>query len=109
MKKFLKSLGVFASVSGSIAASGATYNISVEKSGFVPSSIDAKAGEDVTLVVTRKTDSTCATSIQVPSKKLSYELPRDKPVTVKLGKLERGQVDFGCGMNMMIGGVVTAK
>ncbi len=109
MKKLLKSLGFFAGVSGSIAASAATYNISVEKSGFVPSSIDAKAGEDVTLVVTRKTDSTCATSIQVPSKKLSYELPRDKPVTVKLGKLERGQVDFGCGMNMMIGGVVTAK
>lgn len=58
---------------------------------------------------TRKTDETCATEIQVPSKKITKKLPLNKTVTVNLGRLEKGEIRFGCGMNMMVGGIISVK
>ena len=45
-----------------------------------------------------------AKQIQVPSKKVKLDLPLNKSVQVDLGKLEKGEIRFGCGMNMMAGG-----
>lgn len=47
-----------------------TVDLSVTEKGFEPNTIDVKPGTNVTLKVTRKTDSTCATAIQIPQKKL---------------------------------------
>jgi plastocyanin domain-containing protein len=80
--------------------------VAVTEQGFVPNSVQASAGDVVTLVFTRKTDSTCATSVVVPKNKIKEPLPLNKPVTVKLGKLEKGKISFGCGMGMMMGGSV---
>lgn len=81
-----------------------SIELAVTENGFEPNSIDVKPGTDVTLKVTRKTDSTCASQVQVPSKKIKVDLPLNKTVTVALGKLEKGEIRFGCGMNMMEGG-----
>jgi len=78
--------------------------LSVTENGFEPKFIDVKPGTDVVLEVTRKTESTCAKEIQVPSKKIKVELPRDKMISIALGKLEKGEIRFGCGMNMMEAG-----
>lgn len=87
-----------------------TIQIEVTEKGFVPSSIDVKPGTDVTLVVTRKTDSTCATNIQVPVKNIkNTDLPLNKPVTIALGVLTKGEIKFGCGMNMMDSGNIHVK
>jgi plastocyanin domain-containing protein len=83
--------------------------LSVTENGFEPKSIDVKPGTDVVLEVTRKTDSTCAKEIQVPSKKIKVELPRDKMVSIALGKLEKGEIRFGCGMNMMEAGRIIVR
>lgn len=83
--------------------------LSVTENGFEPKSIDVKSGTDIVLEITRKTDSTCATQIQVPSKKIKVELPRDKMVSIALGKLEKGEIRFGCGMNMMEAGRIIAR
>jgi plastocyanin domain-containing protein len=83
--------------------------LSVTENGFEPKSIDVKPGTNVVLEVTRKTDSTCANQIQVPSKKIKVELPRDKMVSIALGKLEKGEIRFGCGMNMMEAGRIIAR
>lgn len=103
MKKLL--LGLLAlSPALSIASTGQvkqTISVEVTDKGFVPNSIDVKPGTDVTLAVTRKTEETCATEILVPSKKIKHALPLNETVTVALGKLEKGEVKFGCGMNLM--------
>src|SRR5438128_2666411 len=83
--------------------------ISVTEKGFEPSSIDVKPGHPVQLNITRKTDSTCSTSIQIPAKKIKRELPLNKTVSIDLGKLEKGEIKFGCGMNMMDSGKIYVK
>lgn len=86
-----------------------TIDLSVTEKGFEPKTIDVKPGSDVVLNVTRKTDTTCAKQIQVPSKKVKMDLPLNKSVEVALGKLEKGEIRFGCGMNMMEAGQILVK
>lgn len=80
-------------------------DLQVTEKGFEPSSIDVKPGIPVILKVTRKTDSTCATQIKIQSKNIKKDLPLNKPVTIALGKLDKGEIRFGCGMDMITGNV----
>jgi plastocyanin domain-containing protein len=80
-----------------------TYNLAVTEEGFIPSTLNVKPGAEVILNVTRKTNSTCATQIKVPSKNIKQELPLNKVVKINLGKLEKGEVKFSCGMDMVSG------
>jgi plastocyanin domain-containing protein len=86
-----------------------SYEMKVTPKGFEPASLKVSPGENVSLKITRVTEETCALSIQVPSLKLSKDLPLNKAVEVKLGKLQKGEVKFGCGMGMMIGGVIVVQ
>jgi len=80
--------------------------LQVTEKGFEPSSVDVKPGVPVVLKVTRKTDSTCATQIKIQSKNIKKDLPLNKPITIALGKLEKGEIRFGCGMDMITGNIV---
>lgn len=84
-------------------------NLTVTEKGFEPNSVNVKPGETVVLNITRKTDSTCATKIQVPAKKIKADLPLNKTVSVDLGTLEKGEIRFGCGMDMMEGGKILVQ
>lgn len=76
--------------------------VEVTTEGFVPNTIEVKPGTNVTLQITRKTDSTCANEVQVPSKNIKKTpLPLNKTVEIALGELKAGEVKFGCGMDMM--------
>lgn len=86
-----------------------SVDLAITANGFEPKSIDVKPGSDVVLNVTRKTETTCATQIQVPAKNVKVDLPLNKTVTVALGRLEKGEIKFGCGMNMMEGGKILVK
>ena len=77
--------------------------VSVTDKGFEPSTINVKPGASVILNITRKTDATCATQVQVPSKKIKKDLPLNQMVSVDIGKVKKGEIAFGCGMNMMLG------
>ena len=91
-------------------AESKTIAVEVTESGFQPSSIDVKPGTDVTLKVTRKTEATCSTEIQVPSKGIQKTaLPLNETVVVALGKLDKGEVRFGCGMDMMDSGRINVR
>lgn len=84
--------------------------VEVTTAGFVPNSIDVAPGTDVTLEVTRKTEETCSKDIQVPSKQVGKTaLPLGKPVLVALGKLDQGEIKFGCGMDMMDSGKIHVR
>ncbi len=84
-------------------------DLQVTEKGFVPNKIDVATDKPVELKITRKTDNTCSTSIQIPALKLKKDLPLNKTVTVILGKLTKGEIRFGCGMNMMDSGIIYVK
>jgi len=65
-----------------------TVEISVTDEGFVPSKVKAKKGEKVRLVVTRRTDSTCAKEIVVKDHGIKQPLPLDRPVKVLLRSID---------------------
>ena len=75
--------------------------ISVTDKGFEPKSVDVKPGTDVILEVTRKSESTCATKIQIPSQKVLRDLPMNQMVSIALGVVKKGEIRFGCAENMM--------
>ena len=79
---------------------GVEVPISVTENGFEPSRIEVKHDQPVTLLVTRKTDQTCATEIVVPSRGITQSLPLNQTVRVALGPLKTGEVAFACGMDM---------
>lgn len=83
-----------------------TAILSVTEKGFEPSSIDVKPGVHLVLKITRKTDSTCATQVQIPSQKIKKDLPLNKEVSIEIGKLEKGEIRFACGMNMLEGKII---
>lgn len=108
MKKIFLALTLL--TSASLWAADSTkeqvVNIEVTENGFQPKSIDVKPNVPVVLKITRKTDSTCSTQIQIPSKKIKKDLPLNETVTVAIGKLGKGEIKFGCGMSMMDGGII---
>jgi plastocyanin domain-containing protein len=106
MKAFLL-LGVLSFGSFAFAKVGSEkVSVQVTDKGFSPSSIQVKAGTLVTLEITRTTDATCSTSVQIPSLKIKKDLPLNQKVSVDLGFLAKGTIKFGCGMDMMDGGTI---
>lgn len=83
-----------------------TISLQVTENGFEPNNIKVKPGTHVILKVTRKTDKTCATAIQIKDKKIKKELPLNKEVSIDLSNLEKGDVRFACGMDMISGHIV---
>jgi plastocyanin domain-containing protein len=64
--------------------------VTVTEDGFEPSKIKAKKGEKVRLVVTRKTNSTCAKEIVIKDQGINQPLPLDKAVTVEFTPSKSG-------------------
>jgi plastocyanin domain-containing protein len=85
------------------------YKLVVTEKGFEPDQLKVQANTPVTLKITRKTNQTCAREITVPAQNIKTELPMNREVTVRLAALPKGEIKFGCGMNMMVGGVMVAE
>ena len=83
-----------------------TIPLQVTEKGFEPSEIKVKPGTHVVLKVTRKTDKTCATEIVIKERKIKTELPLNKEVSVDVGVLQKGDIRFACGMNMLSGHLI---
>jgi len=88
------------------AAVSPRVEVAVTDEGFVPSRIPAKAGTPLTMVITRKTDKTCAREILFAGQEGKTELPLNKAVEVVYTPKAAGEIKFGCAMGMMIGGVL---
>ncbi len=80
-----------------------TLNVSVTGNGFEPSKIKANKGEKVRLVVTRKTNSTCAKEIVIKDHGINQPLPLDKAVAVEFTPAKSGEIRYACGMDMISG------
>jgi plastocyanin domain-containing protein len=83
--------------------------ISVTKRGFDPDNIHVPANKPVTLVFTRKTDSTCARSVVIKlddGKKIEKELPLNKPIEIAVTFPKAGKLGYACAMDMAQGVIV---
>jgi plastocyanin domain-containing protein len=84
-------------------------DVEVTEAGFLPARIPAKAGKPLTLVITRKTDRTCAREILFAGQEGKTELPLNKTVEVTYTPKASGEVKFGCAMGMMVAGVLAVS
>ena len=85
-----------------------TVEVTVTSKGFEPANVKVKAGHPVRLVVTRKTDKTCATEIILDDLGINQPLPLDTPVTVEFTPSESGTLRYACAMDH-ISGLVTIQ
>jgi len=83
--------------------------MSVTERGYEPSPIRVKKGEPLKLVITRKTDATCATSIVIDELKLQKDLPLQQPVEIAFTPEKSGTLSYGCAMGRMISGVILVE
>src|SRR5512141_12807 len=89
-KRIALSLAVAASLALALVAVGCgggggvkeRVTVEVTQDGFVPKEIPAKAGQAITLVVTRKTDLTCAKQIVFADLGVQKDLPLNQAVEV---------------------------
>ncbi len=88
---------------GTVQKGVRTVEMTVTEDGFVPAKIKAQKGEKLRLVVTRKTDRTCATEIVIKDHGIRTPLPLGKTVTVELTPKKSGELKYACGMDMITG------
>jgi len=82
------------------------FEIAVTDTGFAPGTITVPAGHPVTLVVTRKTDQTCAKEIVFPDQGIRKALPLNQAVEIALPASRPGEIAYKCGMDMLYAKVV---
>jgi plastocyanin domain-containing protein len=87
-------------------AAARRVEITVTDKGFEPDRVAVKKGEALELVVTRKTDDTCAKKIAIPGAKVKAALPLNEAVTLKLTPAKVGELKYICGMDMVSGVLV---
>ena len=80
--------------------------LTVTEKGFEPSEIKVKPGTHVVLKVVRKTKKTCATQLVIKEKKIKSDLPLNKEVSIDVGVLQKGDIRFACGMDMLSGHLI---
>lgn len=78
----------------------------VTTQGFVPAQVKVKLGQPVKLVVTRKTDMTCAKEIVIKDYGINKPLPLNQPVEVTFTPVKPGQVRCACAMDMISGVII---
>jgi plastocyanin domain-containing protein len=83
--------------------------LNVSEFGFEPQTVRVQAGKPVTLVVTRQTDDTCATELVIPDAGVRIPLPLHVAVTVTFVPTKTGRLRYGCGMQMMVSGVLLVE
>ena len=79
--------------------------MAVTDMGFQPNAITIKKGQAAVLVMTRKTNQTCATEAIFAETGRKYDLPLNQPVRIDLTGVSPGKVHWACGMDMEHGTV----
>lgn len=80
--------------------------IAVTSDGFVPASVNVRAGHPVKLVVTRKVEPSCATDIVIKDLQINRPLPLGKTVELEFTPAKPGKIRFACAMDMIAGEIV---
>ena len=81
-------------------------SVTVDGTGYHPSTVSAPAGQPVRLTITRTSDDGCGQQIVFPTLNIRRDLPLKKAVTVDFSMPASGSVAFTCGMEMLRGSIV---
>jgi plastocyanin domain-containing protein len=100
------SLGACAGTSTKSAGGGNVIALTVTEDGFEPNTVTVKAGEPVTLTVTRKTERTCATELVLKEHDINQPLPYNQPVTITFTPKQAGELTYACAMDHYKGHIV---
>ena len=92
-----------------VAAVGGAVKLQVTERGFEPHNVKVKRGEPVKLLVTRKTDQTCARELVLDEYGINVKLPLDTEVAIAFTPTKSGELTYGCSMDKMISGVITVE
>jgi len=84
---------------------GSGLIVDVNNSSYSPSSLKAKAGSPVQLVLRTNETVGCTRSIVVPKLNLQETLPKTGETVLDLGTLKPGTLRFTCGMGMYSGSI----
>jgi plastocyanin domain-containing protein len=87
---------------GKVAAAQ-VIEMSVTGEGFVPAQVKVKAGQPVKLIVTRKTDRTCAKEIVIKDFGINQPLPLNQAIEVTFTPTKAGSFRYACAMDMIAG------
>jgi plastocyanin domain-containing protein len=80
--------------------------ITVTPEGFEPAVVTVTRGSPVTLVVTRKTEQTCAKEFVMAAQGIRERLPLNRPVVIRFTPTEGGELRYACGMDMIAGKII---
>ncbi len=98
-------LALLVAVVGCAASGPKEIQVAVTEKGFEPKNVTIKQGQAAVLVMTRKTERTCATEAIFAETGRKYDLPLDQPVRVDLSGVSHGTIHYACGMDMFKGTV----
>ena len=106
----LSTLAVTAGCKGEkkTAAGPQEVQLVVTDRGFEPARAEVRRGQALTLVVTRKTDQTCAKEILIPALNMRRTLPLNLAVRIDIPAGVADTLNYICGMHML-GGTIAAK
>ena len=91
---------------GQSAGGPREIKIEVTDAGFVPAQVVIPKNEAVTLVVTRKTEATCATEMIFEAGGAKHDLPYNQTVRIDLPAGQPDTLRYACAMNMIKGEIV---
>ena len=106
----LSALAVLAGCNGGQKSSAGPQEaqLAVTDRGFEPARVEVPRGQALTLVVTRKSDQTCATEILIPALNERRTLPLNQAVRIDIPAGVADTLNYLCGMHML-GGTIAAK
>ena len=87
----------------SVSPQNGVVEMKVTEDGFEPSQITVKKDVPVTLKVTRVTDSTCATELNVEDYGIHEKLPLNQTVRITFTPKKTGELTYACSMGMITG------
>jgi plastocyanin domain-containing protein len=90
-------------------AKGGVVRLQVTDRGFEPGRVKVKRGEPLKLLVTRKTDETCAKELVLDEYGIHVKLPLNEEVAIAFTPTKSGELTYGCAMNKMISGVLAVE
>lgn len=92
------------------AAQSKEIHVTVTENGFEPKEVTIKNPSSTVLVMTRKTERTCATEAIFRETGRKYDLPMNEPVRVDLSGVQPGAtLHYACGMDMLKGTITIAE
>ena len=98
-------LVALALLTGCGASGPSEIQVAVTDNGFEPENVTVKKGQAAVLVITRKSNATCATEAIFTETGKKYDLPLNTPVRIDLTGASPGTLHYACGMDMEHGTV----